>query len=64
MRTTISKKALTSAINICKKEATKSSMEHQYGAVLVYRNMVISRAHNSYKKSAMSTKSKQCILCG
>jgi len=60
----ISKKTLRMATDICIKEAQKSTMEHQYGAVLVFGNQVVSRAHNSHKYSAISTKSKQCILCG
>lgn len=60
----ISKKALKVAIDICKREAEKSSLEHQYGAALVCKNKIVSFGCNTYKNSAMSTKSKQCILCG
>lgn len=62
---TISRKTLNLAADICIKEAQKSTMEHQYGAVLVCKNKIVSfAAHNSHKYSAISTKAKQCILCG
>jgi hypothetical protein len=43
-------------------EAQKSPMSSKYGAIIVYNNMVISKAYNTYKKH--SSIQNQCLLCG
>ena len=42
-------------------EANKSPMSAKYGAVLVYRNRIISYAHNTYKNCSNPT---YCVLRG
>jgi len=47
------------------KEALKSPVEKKYGAVLVYRNRIVSRGHNYHRmcRSGGGGKLKGCILC-
>ena len=47
-------------IELAYKQALKSSMHKQYGAVLIYRNKVIGMGYNSSSK--ITTKNEYCIL--
>lgn len=44
-------------------EAKKSCMEKRYGAILVYKNKIISCGHNGSRRK-ISSLSNQCILQG
>lgn len=44
-------------------EAKKSPMTAKYGAVLVYRNRIISKGYNTYKPP-ISNSSRYCLLRG
>ena len=48
-------------IDNAKREAFKSPMKNKYGAVLVYRNKVISMGHNY--DTHIHTDKKSCPLC-
>lgn len=48
-------------IEIAKKEALKSPLKHKYGAVLIYKNKVISKGYNFFKKS-LSSNVNQYVL--
>lgn len=37
-------------INVCLQEARKSNIKIKVGAILVYRNKIVSRGHNYIKK--------------
>lgn len=56
----ISKKIL--AVSFGKKIACKSPLNNRYSAILIYRNRIISYAHNSFKSFAIRNNSKYCIL--
>lgn len=47
-------------IELAHKQALKSSMNKQYGAVLIYRNKVVGTGHNSSSK--ITSKNEYCIL--
>jgi deoxycytidylate deaminase len=47
-------------IELAYKQALKSSMNKQYGAVLIYRNKVVGMGYNSSSK--ITTKNEYCIL--
>jgi deoxycytidylate deaminase len=47
-------------IEIAYKQALKSNVNKQYGAVIVYRNKIISSGYNF--KLRPSTKYKSCVL--
>jgi deoxycytidylate deaminase len=47
-------------IELAHKQALKSSMNKQYGAVLIYRNKVVGIGHNSSSK--ITSKNEYCIL--
>ena len=44
-------------------QASKSPMETKFGAVLIYRNKIISSGFNSYK-TRLSSNIHQCLLRG
>ena len=48
-------------INQAYLEALKSPMATNYGAIIVYKNKIISKGHNYYK-SNMSNSLKCCLL--
>ena len=43
------------------KQAEKSIMKNRYGAVIIYRNKVISTGYNYHKH--INTDNKSCLLC-
>jgi deoxycytidylate deaminase len=45
------------------KQAKKSPMEVKFGAILIYKNKIISAGFNTYK-SNISNKLNQCLLRG
>ena len=51
---------LAKFIDLASFEASKSLVNKKMGAILIYRNKVVSSAHNIEKK--ISTNNKLCIL--
>jgi hypothetical protein len=48
-------------VSIAVEEARKSHMSQKYGAVLIYRNKIISKGHNY--DTHISTLNRSCLLC-
>lgn len=43
-------------------QALKSPIDKKVGAVLIYRNKIISRGYNTHRRK-ISTLSRSCLLC-
>jgi len=48
-------------VSVAIEEARKSLMKSKYGAVLVYRNKIISKGYNY--DTHINTLNKSCLLC-
>jgi deoxycytidylate deaminase len=44
-------------------QAKKSSVTHKCGAILVYRNKIVSKGYNYHRCDRISTNTKSCLLC-
>lgn len=49
-------------LDVVLNEAKKSPMAVQYGALLIYRNKIVSSSHNYYKTHSNSIKLKSLVL--
>jgi len=50
-------------LKIAGEEAKKSPMIKKHGALLIYRNKIISRGFNNYSNPTTGHVSKLCLLC-